>query len=247
VPLFRCDQQPFIDVVPVEPNVPVIVVPVVGDVPGQGVAEMLGSGMPMVVLSPGVPTSVAPSGIVLPLPMVPSPSPAAGLIAVPDAVPPVPIAAGLHVVAIDEPDIAPPPSKVELDPAIPVPVIIPVLDPEIPLLDVVMPVLEPAIPVLDVAVPEHNVPLASGLSPPVLSSVAPSGMPIGPDAALKFIVPSGDVAPMPGVGPTCAKLLPQPRRKMTPVMVRALSIEASSVCATPGRMRWCHFRRVADA
>jgi hypothetical protein len=225
-------------VVPIEPNVPVIIVPVVGDVPGQGVAEMLGSGMPMVVLSPGVPTSVAPSGIVLPLPMLPSPSPAAGVIAVPDAVPPVPVAAGLQVLAIDEPDIVPPPSKVELDPAMPVPdVIIPVLDPEIPLPDVVIPVLEPAIPVLDVAVPAHNVPPASGLSPPVLSSVAPSGMPMGPDGALKFIVPSGDVAPMPGVGPTCAKLLPQPRRKMTPVMVRARSIEVSSVCATPNRTR----------
>jgi hypothetical protein len=217
-------------VVPVEPNVPVIVVPVIVDVPGQGVAEMLGIGTPMVVLSPGVPTSVAPSGIVLPLPMVPSPSPAAGVIAVPDAVPLVPVAAGLHVLATDEP----PPSKVELDPAIPVPdVIIPVLDPEIPLLDVVIPVLEPAVP----AMLGHNVPLASGLIPPVLSSVAPSGMPTGPAGALKFIVPSGDVAPMPGVGATCAKLLPQPSRKITPVMVRARRIEVSSVCATPGRMR----------
>jgi hypothetical protein len=207
-------------VVPVAPNVPVIAVPVVGDVPGQGVAEMLGSGTPIVVLSPGVPTSVAPSGIVAPLPTVPSPNPAAGVIAVPGEVPLVPVAAGLQVLATDEPDIAPPPSKVELDPAIPVP-------------DVVIPVLGPEIP----AGLAHNVPPASGLIPPLLSSVAPSGMPTGPDGALKFIVPSGDVAPMPGVGPTCAKLLPQPRRKMIPVMVRACRIEASSVSATPGRMR----------
>jgi hypothetical protein len=219
-------------VVPVEPNVPLVVVPVIADVPGQGVAEMLGSGTPMVVLSPGVPTSVAPSGIVLPLPMVPSPSPAAGVIAVPAEVPPVPVAAGTHALPTD----APPPSKVEveLDPAMPEPdVIIPVIGPEIPLPDVVIPVLEPAVP----ATLGHNVPPASGLIPPVLSSVAPSGMPAGPDGALKFIVPSGDVAPMPGVGPTCAKLLLQPRRKMTPVMVRARRIEVSSVCATPGRMR----------
>jgi hypothetical protein len=221
-------------VVPVAPNVPVIAVPVVGDVPGQGVAEMLGSGTPIVVLSPGVPTSVAPSGIVAPLPTVPSPNPAAGVIAVPGEVPLVPVAAGLQVLATDEPDIAPPPSKVELDPAIPVPdVVIPVLGPEIPLPDAVVPMLEPAVP----AGLAHNVPPASGLIPPLLSSVAPSGMPTGPDGALKFIVPSGDVAPMPGVGPTCAKLLPQPRRKMTPAMVRACRIEASSVSATPGRMR----------
>ena len=183
---------------PVEPNVPVIVVPVIVDVPGQGVAEMLGGGTPMVVLSPGVPTSVAPSGIVLPLPMVPSPNPAAGVIAVPDAVPPVPVAAGLQVLAIDEPDIVPPPSKVELDPAIP----LPVADIPVPPADIPVPTAD--IPVLDVAVPAHNVPPASGLTPPVLSSVAPSGMPTGPDGPLKFIVPSGDVAPRPGMGLTCA-------------------------------------------
>src|SRR3979411_2468942 len=43
-------QQPFIDVVPVEPNAPVVVVPVIADVPGQGVAETLGAGTPMVPL-----------------------------------------------------------------------------------------------------------------------------------------------------------------------------------------------------
>jgi hypothetical protein len=234
VPLFRCDQQPFIDVVPVEPNVPVVGVPVIVDVPGQGVAEMLGSGTPMVALSPGVPTSVAPSGIALPPAAVPIPNPAEGVTAVPAAAPvvPAPVAAGTQAPATD----APPPSKVEvgLDPATPVPdVIVPVIGPEIPLPDVVIPALEPAVP----ATLGHKVPPASGLSPPVLSSVAPSGMPSGPDGALKFIVPSGDVAPMPGAGPTCAKLLPQPRRKITPVIVRVRRIEVSSVYATPGRMR----------
>jgi hypothetical protein len=192
-------------VAPVEPNVPLIVVPVVGVVPGQGVAEMLGSGTPMVVLSPGVPTSVAPSGIVLPLPIVPIPNPAAGVIAVPGEVPVVPVTAGLQLLASDEPNIAPPPSKVELDPAMPVPdVVIPVPEPDVTPPEAVMPVLEPAVPVLDVAVPAHKVPPASGLSPPLSSSVAPNGMPTGPDGPLEFIVPSGDVAPMPGVGLTCA-------------------------------------------
>jgi hypothetical protein len=198
------------DVVPVEPNVPVIV-----DGPGQGVAEMLGSGTPMVVLSPGVPTSVAPSGIVLAPLVVPSPSPAEGVVAAPCEVLVAPV---LQVLAIDEPDVAPPPSKVELAPAIPVP-------------DGVIPEPVPAVPMLDVPVPGHNVPPASGLIPPVLSSVAPSGMPTGPDGALKFIVPSGDVAPMPGVGAVCANPLLQPRRKMAAVMARSRRMKASVTSA----------------
>jgi hypothetical protein len=211
-------QQPVANVVPVEPDIPLVVVPAIVDVPGQGVAETLGTGTPMGALTPEVPSSVAPSGIVLPLPMVPSPDPAAGVAAVPAAAPVVPEPQVLPVV---EPGVAPPPSKVELDPEIPLP------EPVIPELDPVIPVLDPTVPVMGVVAPKHDMPPASGLIPPVLSSVAPSGMPTDPEGVLKFIVPSGDVAPMPGMGLTCAKLLAPPRRTMTAAMARIRRIEAS--------------------
>jgi hypothetical protein len=120
-----------------------------------------------------------------------------------------------------EPSGAPPPSKVDIDPATP----LPIADIPVPVADI--PVVDPAVPPLEAAVPVHNVPPASGLIPPLLSSVAPSGMPTGPDGELKFIVPSGDVAPMPGVGATCAKLAAQLKRKTAPAVVRTRRIEAS--------------------
>src|SRR5712672_2711231 len=96
-------QQPVANVVPVEPDIPLVVVPAIVDVPGQGVSETLGTGTPMGALTPEVPSSVAPSGIVLPLPMVPSPDPAAGVAAVPAAAPVVPEPQVLPVV---EPGVA---------------------------------------------------------------------------------------------------------------------------------------------
>jgi len=205
------DQQPFVDMVPTEPNVPGIVDPGIVDVPGQGMSETLGTGTPTGALTPGEASSVEPSGIVLPPGPVPSPSPEEGVAAMlgePAAAPEG------HVLPIIEPSGAPPPSKLDIDPVTP----LPVAD---------IPVVDPAVPPLEAAVPVHNVPPASGLVPPLLSSVAPSGMPIGPDGPLKFIVPSGDVAPMPGVGATCAKLVAQPKRKRAPAMVRTRRIETS--------------------
>jgi hypothetical protein len=220
-----CDlvQQPFVDVVPIDPNVPGIVDPGIVDVPGQGMFETLGTGTPMGALTPGEASSVEPSGIVLPPGLVPSPDPEEGVTAMlgePAAVPEG------HVLPIIEPSDAPPPSKVDIDPATPLPVAdipVPVADIPVPVVDI--PVVDPAVPPLEVEVPVHSVPPASGLIPPLLSSVAPSGMPTGPDGELKFIVPSGDVAPMPGMGATCAKLVAQPKRKTAPAVVRTRRIK----------------------
>jgi hypothetical protein len=165
---------------------------------------------------------VAPSGIVL-RPLV-LPDPASGVIAEPDEPPPaLPVAPEAQVLVV-EPDITPPPSKEVLDPDIPVPDI-PVLDPEVPVLVVVA----------------HDVVLESGLNPPPSSSVAPIGMPTGPDGEeLKFIEPAGDVAPMPGVGAVCANPLLQSTRKMTAAMARSRRIEPS-VCLRAGRAAFIVF------
>jgi hypothetical protein len=193
----------------------------------------------MGALTPGEASSVEPSGIVLPPGLVPSPDPEEGVTAMlgePAAVPEG------HVLPIIEPSGAPPPSKVDIDPATPLPVAdipVPVADIPVPVADI--PVVDPAVPPLEAAVPVHNVPPASGLIPPLLSSVAPSGMPAGPDGELKFIVPSGDVAPMPGMGATCAKLVAQPKRKTAPAMIRTRRIEASPCW----RHKSCLRRRVA--
>jgi hypothetical protein len=236
------DQQPFVDMVPTEPNVPGIVDPGIVDVPGQGMSETLGTGTPMGALTPGEASSVEPSGIVLPPGPVPSPSPEEGVAAMlgePAAAPEG------HVLPIIEPSGAPPPSKVDVDPVTPLPVAdipVPVADIPVPVADI--PVVDPAVPPLEAAVPVHNVPPASGLVPPLLSSVAPSGMPTGPDGELKFIVPSGDVAPMPGAGATCAKLVAQPKRKTAPAMVRTRRIEASP-CWRHKVVSWSPWSRVS--
>lgn len=222
---------------PVAPNVPLIVpvgpnVPVVKD-PGQGVAETLGTGMPTVVLSPAVPNSVAPSGIVPPPPADPRLRPVVGVTPMPG-----PLAAALPVafepqeLPMMEPNVVPPPSNEELDPVMPVfePAML-VPEPITPVLDPVIPVLDPVMPVLVVGAPKQGVVPASGLIPPGLSSVAPSGIPTGPDGALKFIVPSGDVAPMPGEGLTWARPLLQPTSKMT--MARSRRIATSVSFASP--------------
>jgi hypothetical protein len=58
----------------------------------------------------------------------------------------------------------------------------------------------PASPVPEAVVPGHG----DGLSPPGLSSVAPRGIPFGCVLKPELPIPSGDVAPIPGVGLTCA-------------------------------------------
>jgi hypothetical protein len=115
----------------------------------------------------------------------------------------LPDAVALQVVevALVEPGIAPPPSNVDID---------------------------PANPVADVVDPEQGFVPAVGLRPPVFNSVAPRGIPLGCDAALKSIVPSGEVAPMPGVGATCAKHGPQPIRQAAAARVIRYRIEAST-------------------
>jgi hypothetical protein len=129
---------------------------------------MLGAGFVVTGLSPAAPSSVAPSGIVL-LPAVGPPvvAPACGVPPMPAELPAVEEAQALEF------DITLPPSKVERDPATPLP---------------------------EAAMPPHG----DGLSPPGLSSVAPRGIPFDCVLNPELPVPSGDVAPIPGVGLTCA-------------------------------------------
>lgn len=96
------------------------------------------------------------------------------------------------VAGIDDPGAIPPPSKLADDPNIWVGAV---------------PTVEQTVPVLGIAI----VPVAgatTGLTPGVESSVAPSGMPVGPTGA-PMVLPNGDVAPTVGVGDampvTCAK------------------------------------------
>lgn len=115
-----------------------------------------------------------------------------------------------------------------------------------------MPEMPPAIPFDALppdkqAVPEAIMPVGSasiGLMPGEVSSVAPSGMPVGPTDVPGCELPdmpSGEVAAMPGVGtlipPTWATAVPQPsiaiaaaihRRLILGLQVRACRIQAAS-------------------
>jgi hypothetical protein len=146
----------------------------------QGVVVRPGTGAAIIGLTPGLASSVAPSGIVLVVPAPGTPSPEAGVFAMPGE---VPVALVPQLVPIPELEDVPPPSK----------------GPDVP---------EKALP--DIAPVAHCVAPGSGLVPPGSISVAPSGMPTGPDGALKFMLPSGDVAPMPGKGAVCASAPVQP-------------------------------------
>lgn len=139
-----------------------------------------GAGMPIDGLIPGLSSSVAPSGIVVVVPVPGTPSPEAGVFAMPGE---VLVALVPQLVPIPELENVPPPSKGPLD---------------------------PEEPLLDIAPVAHCVTPGSGLVPPVSISVAPSGIPTGPDGALKFALPSGDVAPMPGTGAVWANAPVQP-------------------------------------
>jgi hypothetical protein len=177
-------QQPEPDAAPIWLDAP----PVVEAVP-QGDVVTPGAGMPIVGLIPGLSSSVAPSGIVVVVPVPGTPSPEAGVFAMPGE---VLVALVPQLVPIPELENVPPPSKGPLDP-------------EEPLLDIA-----PVEPLLDIAPVAHCVTPGSGLVPPVSISVAPSGIPTGPDGALKFALPSGDVAPMPGTGAVWANAPVQP-------------------------------------
>jgi hypothetical protein len=207
-------QQLFVDVTPDVPDVPNV--PIIGEMPEQA---MLGG--TIAGLSPGVPSSVEPSGT--PTFVDPGVNPVIVEPAVVDvATPGDPDAPEAQLVEIVGLNIEPPPSKVEFD---------------------------PTVAGLVVAVLEQGVVLAVGLSPPELSSVAPSGMlPLGRDGVLESDEPSGDVIPIPGVAPmvgvvapipdvapTCAAPTSQFARitRVAPAIVRIRFIEASVFVAAP--------------
>jgi hypothetical protein len=118
----------------------------------------------------------------------------------------------VEVVAARFPDtiaFIPPPSKVDIEPAIPAPDIpTPTVDidpalpePDIPTLAAD---IDPVVWELDIAMEEHAAPPVApsvvGLRPPGLSSTEPIGIPVGPTE------PRGEVAPIAGIAgaPTCA-------------------------------------------
>jgi hypothetical protein len=193
--------------------------------PTQGEAELsvgAGPGTGSIGLMPALPSSVAPSGMV-PMPSVgPAVVPEVNGLCVPDTVPPD--ETELH--APDTPAL-PPPSKVELDPAVP--------EPFIP---VVAPIPAVALPVTDVPfVPQSEVPAVEpngpGLRPPGASSVEPKGMPTWPTDP----VPSGDVMPIPGeaagpIGATCDMAGAPPRNNMAAAIGSRHLIEVSIMCFT---------------
>jgi hypothetical protein len=71
----------------------------------------------------------------------------------------------------------------------------------------------------------------SGLNPGGLSSVAPSGIPLEleGEGESESVVPSGEVAPMPGVGLACALAAAIPASHMIAVKIHLLCIEVSRV------------------
>jgi hypothetical protein len=125
---------------------------------------------------------------------------------------------------LDDPVVNPKPDAVELD-AVDVP-------------DKLLVVLEPHAEEV-VEPPPSNAALEvvfghgiwSGLNPGGLSSVAPSGIPLkleGEDGS-ESVVPSGEVAPMPGVGIACALAAATLASHMIAAKVHLLCIEVSRV------------------
>jgi hypothetical protein len=199
--------------IPVAPG-SVADVPVIIEVPGQGTAVTLGVVRGVVGLSPALPSSVAPSGMA-PLIVEPAVNP---VLVDPALIAPMPVdepatpsalpaVVELQPVEVIEFDTEPPPSNVDIDPDVPV------VDPDIPV---------PVVPVV-----MHGVVLIVGLSPPVFSSVAPRGIPVPCKGTLEDVAPRGDVAPMPGIGETCAKLGLPLRVIRLAAMARTRRIETS--------------------
>jgi hypothetical protein len=212
------DDIPDVPVVVPLPNAPGVADPTqdedgpsVGD--GARLSVGAGAGGGSIGLMPELPSSVAPSGMV-PMPSVDpavAPEEMDGFW-VPDTVPP----------KETEPQgpatpLAPPPSKVEPDPAVP----------ELP-----VPVL---VAVTDVPfVPQSEVPPAvepNGLSPPGSSSVEPKGMPTWPTEPAP--PPTGDVAPIPGE-PLCDTAGAAARSSIAAAMGSRHRIEISIICSGLG-------------
>jgi hypothetical protein len=216
-------QQPVgddIEGVPVvdpPPNVPgdAMLVPTHGE---AGVSAGAAPGAGSSGLMPALPSSVEPSG------MVPMPS------AEPPAVPPaVPLTKGFCVPDTVLPDGAelhgpdmpafPPPSKVELAPAVPEP-----LTPGVtaPVTDV------PFVPQVETP---GVAPRAPGLRPPGLSSVEPKGIPTGPTEP---VLPSGDVMPIPGAGlveETCERAGAATKNSVAAAIDSRYLIQVSILCS----------------
>jgi hypothetical protein len=225
VPPVRIDQlqQPNDDDIPgvlIVPGV-LVVVPVLAvgsEIPGVvvpdptqgegGLTAGAGPGPGSSGLMPALPSSVAPSGMV-PIPSVdPAVVPEMNGFCVPDTVPPD----GTELHAPDTPAF-PPPSKVELDPAVP----------EVPIPGVALPVTAvPFVPQSDVPVVEPNGP---GLSPPGSSSVEPKGIPTWPTDP----VPIGDVVPIPGET-VCDTAGAPPSNSIAATIGRRHRIEISIMC-----------------
>jgi hypothetical protein len=159
-------------------------------------------------LMPVLPSSVAPSGTV-PIPSVdPAVVPEVNGFCAPDTVP----LDGTELHAPDTPTF-PPPSKVELDPAVPEP-----------------PIPGVALPVTDVPfVPQSDVPVIApsgpGLRPPGSSSVEPKGMPTWPTDP----VPIGDVMPIPGEA-VCDTAGAPPSNSVVAAIGRRHRMEISIMC-----------------
>jgi hypothetical protein len=179
-------------------SVPVIVGSVGLAIGAVGLGARLGIGATSIGLTPPLPTSKEPKGI----PVRAPPPGVVGDVAAMDGalllevVPLVPDIAVPPDIDVPFPIPKPPPSYVVLAPTIP--------DAGLPIAEPVMP--KPVNPVAPV------VALGSGLTPGDVSSVAPKGTPVG-ETVEPGPMPSGDVAPMLGVGlpipPTWAKAEPQ--------------------------------------
>jgi hypothetical protein len=149
---------------------------------GHGLVTLFGGETPIIGLTPALPTSVEPSGIAPPLSVEPVPMPAL------DSGEAVPVAAGVEDVqpgieVVDAVVVDPPPSNVEL---------VPVIEVEL------MPIVAATEPLLPEVTDSDDPVDGHGLKPPGSISVAPIGMPV-PLEPLEPGMPSGDVAPIPGV------------------------------------------------
>jgi hypothetical protein len=192
-------------------------------IPGVVVVVLLGAGTVIGGLTPPLPSSLAPSGIVPPLREVPAVPGMDSGEAVPlvetapddaqaDANPAEPLAPVPAIPPVD-PLLSPPPSKVDT---------VPIVDdapavPDSPAAGVDTPAGIVAQPVT-----------GAGLTPPGLISVAPSGMPACDDGGVELMpdTPSGDVAPSaePVLGVVgdmviCADAYPQPSTSITAVII----------------------------
>jgi hypothetical protein len=181
--------------------------------PGIDDGYGLGVGTTGAALTPALPISTEPNGI----PVRAAPPGDTDGIAADDA--------ALLELVPHVPEVAAPPGS---DVPVPVPIAIPppskvVPEPDVP--DEGLPAAEHVVPVPVVPA----VPVGIGLRPGDASSVEPKGIPIG-ETGEPGVMPSGEVAPMPGVGlpipPTCAKtgLQPKSAANIAAVNVRRIAI-----------------------